>query len=96
MTRAVRRPATGFAATISGRSSIATRRGSIEHADWPLDWQDAAGSSDFAVHVSPARLAAFNDEFSALVERYRRSDGGPDEETVQVYLHAFPLRADRR
>ena len=67
-----------------------------QHADWPLDWLDAAGSSDFAVHVSPARLAAFNDEFSALVERYRRSEDGPDEETVQVYLHAFPLRADRR
>ena len=43
-----------------------------EHADWPLEWQDVAGASDYSVHVSPARLAAFNDEFSALVERYRR------------------------
>jgi DNA-binding transcriptional ArsR family regulator len=66
-----------------------------DQASWPLDWQDAAGASDYALHVSPARLAAFNDEFSVLVERYRRGAGDPDEETVQVHLHAFPLRANR-
>jgi DNA-binding transcriptional ArsR family regulator len=65
-------------------------------AGWPLDWQDAAGASDYAVHVSPARLAAFNDEFSALVERYRRGSGEPNEEAVQVHLHAFPLPRDGR
>ena len=66
-----------------------------EHADWPIEWQDAAGASDYSVHVSPARLAAFNDEFAALVERYRRSVGDPDEQAVQIHLHAFPL-PDRR
>jgi DNA-binding transcriptional ArsR family regulator len=72
-------------------------------ADWPLDWQDAAGASDYVIHVSPARLAAFNDEFSALIERYRRPAGEPDhesgapaEKTVQVHLHAFPLPGDGR
>ena len=65
-----------------------------EHADWPLEWQDAASTSDYSVHVSPARLAAFNDEFAALVERYRRSAGDPDEEAVEVHLHAFPLPDD--
>ena len=96
LTRADGPRATGFAATTCAGSSIATRRGSTTHADWPLDWQDAAGASDYAVHVSPARLAALNDEFSALVERYRRGAGDPDEETVQVHLHAFPLPGDRR
>lgn len=67
-----------------------------EHAQWPVDWQDAAGASDYAVHVSPARLAAFNEEFSALVERYRRAMGDPDEKMVQVYVHAFPSPADDR
>ena len=38
--------------------------------DWPLEWQDAAGASDWAIHVSPARLAAFNDEVSALVRQF--------------------------
>jgi DNA-binding transcriptional ArsR family regulator len=60
-------------------------------ADWSLDWQDAAGASDYAVHVSPARLAAFTAEFAALVERYRASVGDDDAETVRVQLHAFPL-----
>ena len=60
-------------------------------ADWPLDWQDAAGASDWAIHVSPARLSVFNDEIAALVERYRPAVGDPDEETVQVHLYAFPL-----
>ncbi len=59
--------------------------------DWPLEWQDAAGASDWAIHVSPARLAALNDEVSALVERYRPAAGDLDEETVQVHLYAFPL-----
>jgi DNA-binding transcriptional ArsR family regulator len=78
---------------------------------WSLEWQDAAGGSDYAIRVSPAALAAFNAEFAELVERYRHGTAGsgdptgggdadasdaPDVETVQVHLHAFPLpRADR-
>jgi DNA-binding transcriptional ArsR family regulator len=65
-------------------------------ADWPLDWQDAAGASDYAIRVSPARLAAFTDEFSMLVEHYRRGTGEDNEKTVQVQLHAFPLASDPR
>jgi DNA-binding transcriptional ArsR family regulator len=62
-----------------------------DQSGWPLEWQDAAGASDWAIHVSAARLAAFNDEMSKLVERYRASGGDDDEQTVQVHLHAFPL-----
>ena len=73
-----------------------------------LEGEDAAGASDYAIHVSPAALAAFNAEFADLVERYRHGPAGPDgsngagapgapeAETVQVHLHAFPLpKADR-
>ena len=28
-----------------------------DQADWPLDWQDSAGASDWAIRVSPTRLA---------------------------------------
>ena len=60
---------------------------------WPLDWRDVAGASDYALRISPARLADFQAEFEALFERYREM--GPDElgdeRIVQVYLYAFPL-----
>ena len=46
-----------------------------EQSAWPLDWQDAAGASDFALRLSPAGLAAFNAEIEALYERYRRGTG---------------------
>jgi len=60
---------------------------------WPLEWQDAAGASDYAFRLSPARLVAFNAEVNALFERFRAmpSDHPEDEEVVQVYLYAFPL-----
>jgi hypothetical protein len=67
-----------------------------DQAGWSLDWQDAAGASDWAIRVSPRGLAAFNAELGALVERYRPGSGEPDEETVQVHLHAFPLSNDPR
>ena len=71
-----------------------------EQAAWPLDWQDAAGASDFALRLSPAGLAAFNAEIEALYERYRARRLPPTirptpirraDRLVQVYVHAFPL-----
>ena len=47
-----------------------------EQSAWPLDWQDAAGASDFALRLSPAGLAAFNAEIEALYERYRADGAG--------------------
>lgn len=71
-------------------------------ATWPLDWQDAASASDYALRLSPARLAAFDADVQALVAEYRKAPaddrpGTPtDEEIVQIYLYAFPFAAGRR
>src|SRR3954471_18381787 len=65
------------------------------HASWPLAWQDVAGSSDYALRLSPAALAAFEAEVEALFVRYRTdqpaTDDAGDAAAVQVYLYAFPL-----
>jgi DNA-binding transcriptional ArsR family regulator len=65
---------------------------------WPLDWQDASGSSDFGLRLSPARLAAFNADVQALFERFREMppDDPAVEETVQIYVYAFPLERSPR
>ncbi len=72
---------------------------------WPIEWRDAAGSSDYPLHVSAARLAAFNAEVEALIGRYRElpdpdattpTDVPTDEERVQVYVFAFPMDARPR
>ena len=62
-------------------------------SSWPLDWQDAAGSADFALRLSPARLLAFSADVEAIFERYRATppETPEDEEIVQVYVYAFPL-----
>ena len=52
-----------------------------EQAAWPLDWQDAAGASDFALRLSPAGLAAFNADIEALYERYRGAPAADDRPT---------------
>jgi len=69
-------------------------------ASWPLDWQDVAGGSDYALSLTPARLAAFQAEFQAMFERYRAAppemDGAADAaETVLIYLYTFPVGATK-
>jgi predicted ArsR family transcriptional regulator len=67
------------------------------HETWPLDWQEVADASDYALRLTPARLAALEAEASALFSRYRDPDpGDPDARRVEVHLHAFPLDETRR
>ena len=66
---------------------------------WPLDWQDAAGASDFALRLTPAGLTAFNADIQALHERYRAmppTDESTDVQTVEVHVYAFPLESTPR
>jgi DNA-binding transcriptional ArsR family regulator len=69
-------------------------------ASWPLDWQDVSGGSDFALSLTPARLAAFQAEFQAMFERYHAATPETDDaeesaETVLIYLHTFPVGATK-
>ena len=63
-----------------------------DQAAWPLEWQEVADSGDYLMRVSPRRLAEFEAELHALLERYRDPDpDDPDALPVELHHHAFPL-----
>jgi len=66
---------------------------------WPIEWQEVTGATDFALRLTPERLAAFNADIEALAQRYRDlppAGTDQDEQVVQVHLHAYPLEATPR
>ncbi|HEX6877520.1 MAG TPA: helix-turn-helix domain-containing protein [Nocardioidaceae bacterium] len=73
-----------------------------EAADWPLEWRDAAGASDYILRLTPAELREMSSEIYALLERYRTlgaSRSGADEadgdrRRVLFYMHAIPQAED--
>jgi DNA-binding transcriptional ArsR family regulator len=69
-----------------------------EQPSWSPDWQEVAGSTDLMLRLTPAALGALQQEFGALVERYRETPGdpAPDAELVAIYLYAFPGRRSPR
>lgn len=63
---------------------------------WPMGWQDACGSDDASVLVTPEALARLRSEMRSLVERYRRvGQGNPQARRVAVYTFAYPIDLDR-
>jgi DNA-binding transcriptional ArsR family regulator len=63
---------------------------------WPTAWQDACGSSDAAVLVTPEALEQLREEMWNLIERYRRvGQGNPQARRVAVYAFAYPIDLDR-
>ena len=63
---------------------------------WPAAWQDACGSSDASVLVTPEALEAMREEMWDLIERYRRvGQGNPQARRVAVYAFAYPLDLER-
>jgi DNA-binding transcriptional ArsR family regulator len=63
---------------------------------WPTAWQDACGSTDASVLVTPEALEAMREELRDLIERYRRvGQGNPRARRVAVYAFAYPLDLDR-
>ncbi len=63
---------------------------------WPLEWQDACGSSDDSVLVTPEQLQAMRDEVAEVVDRYRRvGQGNPAAKRVAVYQFSYVLDVDR-
>lgn len=64
--------------------------------EWPLDWREAADSSDFVVRVTPAQLVTLRTEVGELIGRYR--DPSPEDaaaEEVFVVVSAVPLAVAR-
>jgi len=63
---------------------------------WPAAWQDACGSSDASVLVTPEALDQMREEMWELVQRYRRvGQGNPQARRVAVYAFAYPIDLDR-
>jgi predicted ArsR family transcriptional regulator len=63
-----------------------------ERSQWPLEWRDAAGASDYMLHLTPDQLTRMSREIYEVVERYR-SEGmaePPGSERVVFLMHAFP------
>ncbi|PKV89603.1 transcriptional regulator [Streptomyces sp. TLI_146] len=68
-------------------------------AAWGKTWTDAAFSSEWLVDLTPAELAEMNDEFEAVVRRWRdrgraakAADDTEGREHVSVHLYGFPFR----
>jgi DNA-binding transcriptional ArsR family regulator len=65
-----------------------------EEAEWPLEWRDAAGASDYLLRLTPAALTAMQKEIHAVVESYRTADSDrvadPEARRVFFYVHSFP------
>ncbi len=59
-------------------------------------WREAAGLSDYQLHLGPDVLAELKQELNAVVDRYRQRRGDDSEaRDVVVGLLAFPVRDDR-
>jgi len=68
------------------------QRWAAERSQWPLEWRDAAGASDYALHLTPAQLTRMHGELAEVVERYRAEGLAEPPGSVRVVflMHAFP------
>lgn len=67
-------------------------------ADYPAQWQEASGSNQFILHVSPEELRAVNAEIAGMLDRYRDRLGDPalrpeDSLPVEVLVFSYPVRS---
>lgn len=63
---------------------------------WPVEWQDACGSSDDSVLLTAEQVRRMRDEIDEVVDRYRRvGQGNPSARRVAVYHFSYPLDVDR-
>jgi len=68
------------------------QRWAEERSQWPLEWRDAAGASDYALHLTPGQLTRMQREVYEVVERYRAEGLAepPGSERVVFLMHACP------
>ena len=55
--------------------------------DWPLDWQDASGGSDYVLQLTPARAVAMAEEIEAVLEKYRTMPPATDATASRSIMH---------
>ncbi|MBF9132645.1 helix-turn-helix transcriptional regulator [Plantactinospora sp. S1510] len=68
--------------------------------DYPVEWRDAVGLSDFLLRLTPQQLRQLNDDLYAVIDRYRHTfpavdtpaEPGDGTEQVLLYWHSFPVR----
>jgi hypothetical protein len=70
-------------------------------SDYPAEWREASGASEFILHVSPDELGAMKAEIDAVLNRYRDRLKDPtlrpiDSAPVQALLFAYPLNTKNR
>jgi DNA-binding transcriptional ArsR family regulator len=58
--------------------------------DWPVEWRNAAGSSDYLLRLSSSQLKEMQRELTEVVERYRTTKPGADTARVILYTFTFP------
>jgi DNA-binding transcriptional ArsR family regulator len=58
--------------------------------DWPVEWRDAGGSSDYLLELSAAQLSDLERDLFEVIDRHRKMPQGPDPARVVVYTFAFP------
>lgn len=56
-----------------------------EH-EYPPEWQNAAGSNEDVLHVTPAELAHIQEQFFTMLTQYRRLGGRPRPEGARRVL----------
>jgi DNA-binding transcriptional ArsR family regulator len=58
--------------------------------DWPVEWRNAAGSSDYLLRLSSTQLEGLQQELAEVMERYRAVEPATDFARVIFYTFAFP------
>jgi hypothetical protein len=66
-------------------------------SEYPLEWQEVTGGSQYVLYVSPDELRAVDREVAAIFDRYLNRWSDPalrpaDSVPIEVLLFAYPVR----
>lgn len=62
--------------------------------DYPRDWREVAGTSDFLLELTPEQVRRLNDDIIELLQSYRdaRPSAADDVHQVLVLIDTFPVK----